>query len=993
VPQENQEDDHTRSYVPLTAGAVVGHYKIIEKIGAGGMGEVYLAEDTELKRQVALKFLPLHLVSDEDLKARFKREAQAAAKLNHPNIVTIHEVSEYQGRPYIVMQYLERQSLREVIEVKTLSLKKIIDLAIQICEGLSKAHQAGIIHRDIKPSNIVIDADGRPKILDFGLAVIRGGEHLTKTGSTLGTVRYMSPEQAQGEEVDHRSDLFSFGVVLYEMITGRTPFARENDVATAQAIVSAIPEPLAKYRTNVSGDLQRIVSKLLEKDPAYRYQSAAGVASDLKQERRSLDSGESSVVSVKALRPLPKKKLTKILVPTSALAVIVLLLLVLKPWKFEVKPSEEAIAAENRLAIMYFDNLADPEDSQRLGEIATNLLITDLTESQYLDVVSSQRLYDILKLLGKEGIRVLDREVATQVAEKARAKRMLLGSILQVEPQIIITSRLVDVERGRAIASQRITGEAGDNIFTVVDRLTVEVKNDMSLPAQAQNEPDRPVADVTTHSPEAYRYYLEGLDYFWKVYNAEAEKSFEKALEFDSTFAMAYFWLAGLKGGSEEIELTAKAVEYSDKISQKEKHYIKAQEAVISGNYTEVIEELKKLVERYPEEKLAFLWLGGIYHNVVGEPQEAVRQYNKAIEIDPLYKFAYNALVYAYDALGDFEKSLWAINKYISLAPDEPNPYDSRADLYAYNGQIDQAIESYKKALDRKADFYTSLRKLGHMYLFRSEYAKAESCYQQLSSSGEKETRSRGRTELALIPLYQGRLEEALQVLEDGIAADRMEQFSGKQKAYKHFLKASIYQEKKNFNPALKEVETGLAIWKKANPQRVTYQQDYYYIELLAENDQFEKAEEVVLALKQEIEEKDQSQLWNYGLALGNVELVRGNSEAAVAHLEKAVENTPSPLFYVRFSLAKAYLESGRLGEAVAVFEKALARYGDVRAAYPILSVKAHYLLGLAYEKSGWTSKAIEQYETFLDIWKDADPGIEEIEDAKERLARLKSKS
>lgn len=954
------------------------------------MGEVYLAEDTKLKRKVALKFLPALYAADKDFKARFTREAQAAAVLDHPNVVTVYEVGEFQGRPFIAMQYVEGQSLQDFIQGKELPIGKIIDLAIQICEGLSKAHQEGITHRDIKPSNVVIDADGRPKILDFGLASVQGSEHITRTGSTLGTVRYMSPEQAQGQEVDHRSDIFSFGVVLYEIIAGRTPFARENDVATAQAIMSATAEPLAKYRANVPDELQRIVSKLLEKDPAYRYQTAAGVVSDLKQVRRSLDSGESSIVGSEALYPTPKKKLTKILVPTSALAVIVLLILVLKPWKFEVEPTHVAVAAENRLAVMYFDNLADPEDSQRLGEIATNLLITDLTESRYLDVVSSQRLYDILKLLGKEGTKVLDREVATQVAEKARAKRMLLGSILQVEPLIIITSQLVDVESGRAIASQRITGEAGDNIFGVVDRLTVEVKNDMSLPAQAKNEPDRPVADVTTHSPEAYRYYLEGLDYFYKLYNAEAEKSFEKALEFDSTFAMAYFWLTTFKGGSEEIELTAKAVEYSDKVSQKEKNYIKAQEAVISGNYTEVIEELKKLVERYPEEKLAFLWLGSIYHNVVGDPEEAVRHYNKAIEIDPLYKLAYNALVYAYDDLGDFEKSLWAINKYISIAPDEPNPYDSRADLYAYNGQIDQAIESYKKALEIKPDFFSSREKLGHMHLFKKEYSEAESCYQQLSSSGEKEIRSGGRTELALILLYQGRLEEALKVLEDGIAADRMEQFSGKQKAYKHFLKAAIYQEKKNFNPALKEVETGLAIWKKANPQRVTYQQDYYYIELLAENDQFEKAEEVVLALKQEIEEKDQSQLWNCWLALGFIELARGNAEAAVAHLEKAAKASPFRLFRVQFFLAKAYLESRRLGEAVTVLEKALSRYDDARAAYPILSVKAHYLLGLAYENSGWTSKAIEQYETFLDIWKNADEGLPAVEDARTRLARLK---
>jgi serine/threonine protein kinase/Tfp pilus assembly protein PilF len=989
---ENRENDRTHTHVALTAGAMVSHYRIIEKIGAGGMGEVYLAEDTQLNRKVALKFLPLHLCQDEDCRARFKREAQAVAVLKHPNIVTIYEVSEYLGRPYFAMEHIEGPSLRDLIKDKQLSLDKIIDLAIQIGEGLGKAHQAGVTHRDIKPSNVAIDADGRPKILDFGLATIRGGEHITKTGSTLGTVRYMSPEQVQGEEIDHRSDLFSLGVLLYEMITGLTPFARENDVATAQAIVSATPEPLTRYRSNVSDDLQRIVWKLMEKDPAYRYQTASGVVSDLRQERRRVDSGKSSVFSSAAVRPTPKKKLTKILIPSSALALIVLLILVLKPWKFEVQPTHEAMAAENRLAIMYFDNLADPADSQRLGEIVTNLLITDLSESRYLDVVSSQRLYDILKLLGKEGAKMLDREVATQVATKAGAGRMLLGSILQVKPQIVITSQLIEVRTGSVVASQRVTGTAEEQIFSLVDKLSVEIKNDLSLPAQAHEEPDRPVADVTTHSPEAYRYYLDGLELFNKLYYAEAKKSFEKAVEFDSTFAMAYLFLSmTAEGGLEQKRMIAKAVEYSDKVSQKEKYYISAQAAVISSNPAQAAKVLEEIVKHYPEEKEAFLWLGSCYSNL-GNPEKAVAALTKAVEIDPLYKIAYNLLAYAYNDIGDLEKSLWAINKYISIAPDEANPYDTRADLYAYNGRIDQAIESYKKALERKPDFYMSLAKLGDMHLFRNEYTEAESCYQQLSSSNEKEWRSTGRAFLAVIPLYQGKLEQALQVLEDGLAADRMEQYNGMLKVWKHALKATIYREKKNLNAAIKEAEAVMEIMQKASPQNITYGREYY-IELLAENNQFEKAEQVAAALKKDIEEKDTTQMASYWFASGSIDLARGNAETAVAHLEKADEMTRSPSFYTRFSLAKAYLESGKLGEAVAVLEKALSRYDMDRASSPISSVKAHYLLGLAYEKSGWTNKAIEQYETFLNIWKNADPGIEEINDAKERLAHLKSKS
>ena len=311
------DDDKTQSCVVLTKGTMVSHYRIIEKIGSGGMGEVYLAEDTKLNRKVALKFLPPHLCQDEECRQRFKREAQAAAKLNHPNIVTIHEVSDYQGRPFIAMELVEGLSLRDLAKGKELSIDRIIELAIQVCDGLGAAHGKKVVHRDIKPSNIVIDAYGRPKILDFGLAATQGGEHLTKTGSTLGTVRYMSPEQVQGKEIDQRSDLFSLGVVLYELIAGRTPFERDNEAATLKAITQDNPEPLARYKSDIPDELQRTVSKLLEKDSAYRYQTAAGVISDLRRLKKESISGPSTVQPKPSIAVLPFTNTSKVL-PLSA---------------------------------------------------------------------------------------------------------------------------------------------------------------------------------------------------------------------------------------------------------------------------------------------------------------------------------------------------------------------------------------------------------------------------------------------------------------------------------------------------------------------------------------------------------------------------------------------------------------------------------------------------------------------------------------------------
>ena len=282
------DDDKTQTYMTLTGGTMVSHYRIIEKIGAGGMGEVYLAEDTELNRKVALKFLPSHLCQDADCRARFKREAQAVAKLDHPNIVSVFEVGEFQGRPFFSMLHVEGQSLKEVLSGKTLSLDRILEIGIQVCDGLQAAHEAGVIHRDIKPSNILIDLHGRARIVDFGLASVRGSKHLTKTGTTLGTVAYMSPEHVLGQEIDERSDMWSVGVLLYEMLTSRLPFSGEHDAAIMYSIVYEEPSPLPKGISIIPGEIQSIIARSLNKNRLHRYATAHEMLLSLEQLRAAL---------------------------------------------------------------------------------------------------------------------------------------------------------------------------------------------------------------------------------------------------------------------------------------------------------------------------------------------------------------------------------------------------------------------------------------------------------------------------------------------------------------------------------------------------------------------------------------------------------------------------------------------------------------------------------------------------------------------------------
>ncbi|MFH1679436.1 MAG: protein kinase, partial [Candidatus Eisenbacteria bacterium] len=780
-------------------GRTISHYRILEKIGEGGMGVVYKAEDTKLKRTVALKFLPPELTRDPEARQRFFREAQAASALDHPNICNIHEVDESEdGQIFISMAFYEGESLKDRIRAAPLEIEEVLSIAIQTAEGLQEAHKKSIVHRDVKPGNIMITSGGTAKVMDFGLARSAGRTALTKSGTTLGTAAYMSPEQARGEESDHRADIWSLGVVLYEMLAGRPPFRGDHEAAVIYSILNENPPAITGLRTGVPVELERIVGKALEKERERRYQRIAEFLVDLKNAR-----DRSGSTSFPARRKRSAR--VKILIPLLLVAAVAAALLFGRNIGIERRPPP--VAAENTLAVMYFDNMVDPEDSDRLGEIVTNLLITDLSESPRVRVVSSQRLYDILKLLGREGTKRIDRETASMVAEKANARWMLLGGILQVDPGVVLTAQIVEVASGNVTASQRVEGGVDEMIFPIVDRLTVEIREDLSIPAGGPNEPDRPVAEVTTHSPEAYRYYLEGEEYLNKFYWDESKQSFEKAIAHDSTFALAYFRLAlhayynNLPG---QDRMLAKAVEYSGNVTDQQRRHIAVQEAILTGDYERGIAELKEIAALYPDDKTAWLRLGIIHGFTLGRYEESIPFFEKAIEVDPLYKVGYNMLAYAYRAVGETEKSLWAINQYISMAPDEANPYDSRGDLYAYDGRVDQAIDSYKQANAVKPGFSTS--KLGCLHLLKGEYEEADRYFQLRLSSPDKGERSSGRTSLALIPLHQGKFDEALGILDQGMAADRIEKSEAGLVA-KHLLRALIHEERGDSEKALAELE------------------------------------------------------------------------------------------------------------------------------------------------------------------------------------------
>ncbi len=668
------------------------------------------------------------------------------------------------------------------------------------------------------------------------------------------------------------------------------------------------------------------------------------------------------------------------LLPVSVVAAAIVVFLVLQPWQFEIRSTQEAIAAENRVAVVYFDNLAEPDSPQGLDEITANLLTADLAESSYLQVVSSQRLNDILRFLGKDESEITDRATATEVAIRANARWMLTGSILQVEPHLVLGSQIIEVSSGDVVASQRVAGEVGESVFSLIDRLTVLVKNDLSLPAAALDEFDRRVADVTTFSPVAYRYYLEGRTYQHRVYNAEASESFKRVLKIDSTYAMAYYYLSLIDNAA----LIAEAVKYSDGASRRDRYFISGREAYLKGDIDLAIRELQKVLEYSPDDKEACFRIG-VYYGMKLEFETSVRYFSEAIEIDPLYKIVYNQLAYTYDWMGELDKSLESIDMYISLAPDEPNPYDSRGDILTRNGRLVSAIESYLEALRIKPDFWASLYSVGRNSLLLGDTAVADSCFKVLATCDNSMWRSNGLAALAYVPLRNGQFDEAIRILDDAITSIASDP-GGRENPLLNLLKAVALEEKGELDLALLELQESIRINQIRSPENKTYNR-HLLASALSRAGNAAQAEKVLGEFREHLDSARDTLRFAYAEA--SIALTQGNLLRAVAEFETAASDTVYPYTPANFMLARAYFESERWVDCIAELEKLDMDYTGTRLQYGSWVVRAHYLMGVAYEQLGQDDLATEQYQHFLNLWQHADPDIAEVDDARKRLARL----
>jgi serine/threonine protein kinase/predicted Zn-dependent protease len=972
-------------------GQTISHYKITAKLGEGGMGEVYRATDTSLERQVALKFLPASLQSDPGARERLVREARAASKLNHKNILTIYAVESAEERDFIVMEYVEGRSLREILDSEDdLPIGQVVRIALQICDGLSSAHEAGIIHRDIKPANLLLTPKGQVKITDFGLATWRGASQLTKEGTTVGTAAYMAPEQIQGRTVDQRSDLFSLGVVLYELIARRRPFSGEHDAAISYAIINDVPEPLSRYKSALPPSLEQIIARALEKDPSTRYQTAADMLADLKRVKREIEGSQPSMASrsIAAAPVAPKRSALKYIVASSVVVVAAVVLLILKPFKLEVGGEQQASASEHSLAIMYFNNVPDPNDSGKMAQMITSLLITDLSESQYMKVVSRQRLYDLLRQLGKADATKIDENTASEVAKKAGVKFILTGDILQSSPRIIVSSQISDVASGDVVSSQKVTGNPGDDLFAVVDKLGAAVRADLTLPAQAKAEPDRPVADLTTRSADAYRYYLQGVDLSDKLYQSDAVASLTKALSYDSTLAMGYLYLWLDDVPDNQDDWIEKGMRHIDKAGWKEAHMLRGANAIQHGDLPTAVAEFSAVLERDPDDKLALRSRAIVYRFAARDFKAAAADLEHIVAIDPTDKSTFNLLAYVYYDMGDFDRSIRAINQYIALAPDEANPYDTRGDLYAYAGKLDEAIASFQKAIQIKSDFPSWL-KLAPLYIEKGDTAATTSLVRGMLASSDPETRSKGRIYLAIAPVHEGDFAKGVEIIDQGLAADRLEGLQGEGYRFKLGAKAGILEAEGNFSAAITIVLQLRDLTRQVVPTYVVAY-SYLLIEMYSQQGDFASADKELHALWERVKGRSPIDSSYAFYADGASKFWKGNYPDAVKSLERA-NALKKDEFFIAHMLARAYLGSGQTDKAVGLLESWTKDYHENRMHDPIDNVTLHYYLAQAYEKSGWNQKAADEYAKFLGIWYKADANLPIVADARKRLMALRS--
>ncbi|MFC2085428.1 protein kinase [Bacteroidota bacterium] len=674
-------------------GTTVSHYKIIEKIGSGGMGEVYKAQDTELKRMVALKFLSSDSILNSETRKRFLQEARIAASLNHPNICIIHEIAEYEDQTFIVTEFIEGVTLKERISSAPLSIHESVRISLQIAEGLQAAHEKGIIHRDIKPANIMITSKGRVKIMDFGLARGFHDLELTKEGSTVGTVIYMSPEQAKGEKVDHRSDIWSLGVILYEMLSGERPFKGEYDQAVMYSILNEKPEPIADIRKDIPVEVEQIITKAITKELGNRYQNISVLLVDL--HATEVLTGSTELLS-KSFQKQVKSK-NRIILYASLIVFIVAIFLLARFFIFKDK-----VDIIDSIAVLPLENLSGDPEQNYFSDGMTEAIIAELANIKALKVISRTSI-----------MRYKNTDMSLpEIAGELNVKAIVEGSVLRADNKVRITAQLIEAREDRHLWAKNYERDLKD-VLSLQRNVAKDIASEIQISLTDQEKTNLSVTQSL--NPEAHEAYLRGLYYWNKRTKDDLERSmdfYEKAIELEPAYAEAYASLAqtyivlGAWGfyPSSEMDSIAKIIANKAlEINSQSAEAHTALAAVFEGlelNWEEAEKEYKLAINLSPNYATAHQWYAE-YLGVMGRLDEAITEMKKAMGLDPFSLIINSNLGWIYYFAREFDKAIEQGRKTLEINPNfwDVDFYSSLC--YLARGMYPEAAKKYGEMLSK----------------------------------------------------------------------------------------------------------------------------------------------------------------------------------------------------------------------------------------------------------------------------------------------------